>query len=220
MENKKGGTKFSKLTIAQILLGGVLLISGGFTVHEIVDGRQVIHEVESMEMAGKDELGTYQETIDEMQEEGVVYSDPFNTDREDVYGTRYLGRIEIPKIGVDESIVMGTSANNLKSGVGLMEGSDIPLGKTGESSILAGYSGYLLRGTFFRDLRKLEIGDKINVLTSTSDLEYEVIQVSRVASDEVEKVMYDEKNTLLALVTSNPYWVTEDRLLVEAELVR
>lgn len=218
MENKKEHKKVSKLTIAQAILSVVVLATGGFIVSEVVDGKQTSEDMANMAMASEKELNMYQEEINKMQEAGVAVSDPFDTDRMNVNGIQYIGRINIPKIGVNEPVVWGTSEDDMKHGVGIMEGSDIPMGKKGESSIIAGHRGYLWRGDFFKNLDQLAIGDTIEIQVNGETLGYEVIKVSTVKEDEVEKVLYDEDRTLIALVTSNPYWVTEDRLLVEAEL--
>lgn len=218
MENKKEHKKVSKLTIAQALLSVVVLATGGLIVSEVVDGKQTTEEMSNMAMASENELNLYQEEINKMQETGVAVSDPFDTDRMNVNGIQYIGRINIPKIKVNEPVVWGTTEDDMKHGVGIMEGSDIPMGKKGESSIIAGHRGYLWRGDFFKDLDKLELDDTVEVHVNGEKLTYKIIKISTVKNDEVEKVLYDEERTLLALVTSNPYWVTEDRLLVEAEL--
>lgn len=214
-----GRSKRQRLTILQGVLGVVVILFSILTVTEIIEGKRGIREVENKAMATETDLIGYQEIINEMQEEGVVLKDPFRTDERDVNEIQYIGRINIPKIKVNESIVLGTSPDKLKKGVGIMDGSDIPLGNTGESSIIAGHRGYLWRSKFFWNLDKLEEGDTIEIIQDEQTLEYKVIKVSMVSENDVAEVMISDDRTLLALVTSKPLWVTKDRLLVEAELV-
>lgn len=69
-----------------------------------------------------------------------------------------LGRLEIPRLGLSVMIRLGDDAATLRRAVGLMPGTALP-GENG-NMVLTGH-----RDTFFRPLRGIERGDRIQVRT-------------------------------------------------------
>lgn len=208
-----------KISVEQIILGLVVVGLSIFLLTGIYTGKRDIRQVENMPKASEERLDEIQKEIRKQQEEGIAYSDPFITDRLELDNITYIGRLTIPKINVDESIVVGTSPETLKVGVGVLEGSDLPLGNKGESTIIAGHRGYLFRSNFFKDLEDVNVGDKVIIELDNETLTYEVFSTREVKVDDVSSVHIDEEKTYIALVTSPKFWLTDDRLLVEAELV-
>ena len=109
-----------------------------------------------------------------------------------------LGRIEIPRLGMSFAILQGTSWRTLRLGAGHIEGTPLP-GQPGNSGI-AGH-----RDTFFRELRKIQAHDEIQLQTATGLIHYEVDWVKVVQPDDVS-VLTPSSDTALTLVTCYPFY--------------
>jgi sortase A len=109
-----------------------------------------------------------------------------------------LGRIEIPRIGVDAIVVEGTSGKSLRRAVGHIAGTALP-GESGNVAI-AGH-----RDTFFRDLRNIRQGDEITLTTMTGSYRYRV-ESAKVVDPENTEVLNASGESVLTLVTCYPYY--------------
>lgn len=109
-----------------------------------------------------------------------------------------LGRIDIPRLGMSFVVLQGTSWRTLRLGAGHIEGTPLP-GEPGNSGI-AGH-----RDTFFRELRKIQEHDEIQLQTATGLLHYEVDWVKVVQPDDVS-VLTSSTDSALTLVTCYPFY--------------
>lgn len=108
-----------------------------------------------------------------------------------------LGRIEIPRLGVMVAILEGTTSRTLRLGVGHIGGTALP-GGPGNSGI-AGH-----RDTFFRALKDIRTGDKIQIETATGLSQYQVDSVQIVAPGDTG-VLAPTTESTLTLVTCYPF---------------
>ena len=69
-----------------------------------------------------------------------------------------LATLEIPTIDVILPVYYGTQSATLTAGVGVVEGSSLPVGGTGSHAVLAGHSG-LASSRLLSDLDQLTQGD-------------------------------------------------------------
>lgn len=69
-----------------------------------------------------------------------------------------LGYIEIPSINIKLPIYYGTSVDILKKGVGVLEGTSLPVGGENTHSVLSAHTG-LANQKLFTDIDKLKDGD-------------------------------------------------------------
>lgn len=215
--NRKGKVRI--LTIAQVVLGVLVMVLTLKIGQDVKIGINEARAVDHLTMISNEELDNIQRKIEEYRS-GVTHTDLYNTEINSEEDITYIGRINIPKLSVNEAIVLGTSEDNLKVGVGVLEGLDIPLGTEGEVSIIAGNRGYLYRRDIFKELDKLEVGDIIEIGIGTKNLTYEVFNVREYKMKSSDKLRTDECDTYLALVTSSiSYTKTGDSFVVEAELV-
>jgi len=125
-----------------------------------------------------------------------------------------LTRIIIPKIGMEDFVVEGTSHKALLLGPGHLEGSAEP-GDPGNVVI----SGH--RDTFFRHVYELTKGDRVQIERAGKTAIYEVIGKKVVDPDDVE-VLRPTKDSRLTLITCYPtYYVgpAPQRTIVTAKLV-
>lgn len=107
------------------------------------------------------------------------------------------GRLEIPAIGLDAWVADGTDARTLRRSVGWIEGT-ARFGEPGNIGLAAH------RDTHFRELGKLERGDRIAVTTDHGSFAYEVDSIRIVEPDQFE-VLADGDRSSLSLVTCYPF---------------
>lgn len=129
-----------------------------------------------------------------------------------------LGHIEIPKIDIDIPIYFGTSEKVLQDGIGLLEGSSLPVGGISTHATLTGHNG-LPSAKLFTDLHKLAVGDIFLIHSMNGTLAYEVDTIITVLPDETESLKIAEGKDLVTLITCTPYMINTHRLLVTGHRV-
>lgn len=129
-----------------------------------------------------------------------------------------LGHIEIPKMDIDIPIYFGTSEKVLQEGVGLLEGSSLPVGGASTHATLTGHNG-LPSAKLFTDLHKLAVGDIFFIHSINGTLAYEVDTINTVLPDETESLKIVEGEDLVTLITCTPYMINTHRLLVSGHRV-
>lgn len=108
-----------------------------------------------------------------------------------------VARLEIPKLGVSSIILEGVGSQTLRVGLGHVPGTSLP-GQRG-NVVIAGH-----RDTFFRPLRKIEIGDEVSVETTATSYHYQVRSVEIVESRNVDSLRFHNQNEL-TLITCYPF---------------
>ena len=126
-----------------------------------------------------------------------------------------LGRLRIPRIGMDTAIAEGESGSVLRKGAGHLTDSSW-LGEPG-NIVLAGH-----RDTVFRSLREIEVGDVINLVSRDRHAWYEVASTAIVAPEDLSVLESSSSNTL-TLITCYPFGFfgpAPDRFVVRAAEIR
>lgn len=131
----------------------------------------------------------------------------------DPTGGGMLATLEIPAIDVILPVYYGTKSTTLTSGVGVVEGSSLPVGGEGSHAVLAGHSG-LASSRLLSDLDQLTQGDVFLLHVLDKTLAYEVDQISVVLPDDVGQIGIDPQRDHVTLLTCTPYGVNSHRLLV------
>ena len=131
----------------------------------------------------------------------------------DPTGGGMLATLEIPAINVILPVYYGTQSTTLTAGVGVVEGSSLPVGGTGSHAVLAGHSG-LASSRLLSDLDQLTQGDVFFLRVLDETLAYEVDQISVVFPDDVSQIGIDPQGDYVTLLTCTPYGVNSHRLLV------
>ncbi len=108
-----------------------------------------------------------------------------------------IGQIEIPQIGLSSVILEGTEPGTLRRAVGHVPGTALP-GQPG-NLCLAGH-----RDTFFRPLRKINVGDRVIVRAADSVAEYRV-QSTQIVHPEDIQVLDNTPVDTLTLITCYPF---------------
>lgn len=124
-----------------------------------------------------------------------------------------MGHISIPKINVYLPIRHGTSEDVLKNSVGHLARSNLPIGGSGNHSVLTGHTG-LPSAMLFTSLDELVLGDifYLNILDEV--LAYEIDNIDIVLPENVDSLKPSEGQDYVTLITCTPYGVNSHRLLV------
>ena len=126
-----------------------------------------------------------------------------------------VARMVIPRLDVDQIVVMGVGTPELKMGPGHFPGTPLP-GQLGNAAIAGHRTSY---GAPFGDVDRLEVGDEIVVTTPSGDFRY-LITGSEIVDPTAVYVIdtVDATVSSLTLVTCHPRFSTRERLIVYAEL--
>lgn len=129
-----------------------------------------------------------------------------------------MGRLTIPKIGVDLPIYHGSSEESLQKGVGHIESTSLPIGGEYRHAVLTGHRG-LPNAELFTRLDELTEGDTFYIHVLDRTLAYQVDQITTVEPDELENLRAEPGQDYVTLVTCTPYGVNTHRLLVRGTRV-
>lgn len=129
-----------------------------------------------------------------------------------------MGRITIPKIGVDLPIYHGTDAETLEKGVGHIEATSLPIGGDYRHAVLTGHRG-LPSAELFTRLDELEPGDTFYLHVLDATLAYRADRVLTVEPQELESLVAEHGRDYVTLVTCTPYGINTHRLLVRGTRV-
>lgn len=126
-----------------------------------------------------------------------------------------IGSIEIPRVGIREWVIQGTSTEELKLGAGHIEGTSIP--GLGGNFAIAG-DRVLYSAPFLR-MEQLEPGDELLVHMPYGDFTYQVEIKTNVDPTEVS-VLKPRGYDSVTLSTCDPPWGLSTRIIIFAKLVK
>lgn len=167
-------------------------------------------------------------------EQNSLFSDVFGTDSEDPRGTEYwkilnvagdgvMGYLSIPKIKIKLAVYHGTADDVLQTGVGHMNGTNLPIGGENTHSVVSAHRG-LPSAKLFTDIDQLETGDMFYFHILDEVLAYKVDQilpmVNKDDNDTLQNALSIEAGKdQVTLFTCTPYGVNSHRLLVRGTRV-
>lgn len=132
-------------------------------------------------------------------------------------GNGVMGWIEIPKIHVRLPIYHGVGDNALKSGVGHLPPTSLPVGGESTHAVLSAHSGASQK--LFSDLPLLETGDVFFVRVLNQEIWYEVDQIKTVLPTQIDDLQIIPGEDHMTLITCTPYGVNTHRLLVRGKRI-
>lgn len=124
--------------------------------------------------------------------------------------------LEIPVIDEYLPIYLSTEEADLRRGVGVLEGSDLPGGGSGSHCVICGHAGFA-KASLFSELYKLEIGDEFYLYLGKEKMIYKVDQILVVKPEEQEALLPVEGKEYVTLLTCTPPGKNTYRLLVRGE---
>lgn len=134
----------------------------------------------------------------------------------ELYDGNIFAVIEIPKLNLNIPIFLGATDEILSEGIGQIKGSSIPIGGKNTHTILSGHRGM---GTkeMFRNIDKLQVGDKFYIHGKTGILKYRVIGQKVIYPDQTSALEIQEGKDIATLFTCHPYRHNYQRLLIHGE---
>lgn len=229
-----------KKVLPNILIGLVFVVGLGiFTYPTISDQWNRYHQSQAIVSYEKQVESTSEEDFSEAWSEAEAYNasiventfqtDAFDEEEKNLRGSDYwnvlnlsdtgiMGYISIPEINQKLPIYHGTSDGVLQIAAGHLSGTKLPIGGSGNHSVIAAHRG-LPSAKLFSDLDSLKIGDKFYIHVLNQTLAYEVDQIlPMVEKDDVETLSNALQNVegedYVTLFTCTPYGINSHRLLV------
>lgn len=114
-------------------------------------------------------------------------------------------------------LYLGSTTEHLRRGATVVEGSSAPLGQATGNCVIAAHRGYGSPSMMFRDIEKLEVGNKIYVATLWETLTYTVTGTKVIDPSDTAAVGIQQGRDLVTLITCHPYGSTASRYVVECE---
>lgn len=133
----------------------------------------------------------------------------------EVFADGLIGRLEIPRLELTAMVMEGTGRTTLRRAAGHIPGTALP-GQTGNVGISAH------RDTFFRPLRKIKLGDSLEMATRNGAYRYRVVSTRIVRPSDVS-VLAAGDSEAVTLVTCYPFYFVGPapfRFIVRAERVQ
>lgn len=123
-----------------------------------------------------------------------------------------MALLRIPALGVDQVVVEGSGAQQMRSAPGHLRGTPRP-GQKGNVVIAGKRTTY---GGPFSDLDQLEAGNRIELGTASGTYRYVVERVATLTPEKDEDVVAGTEENRLTLVTADPPYRAVERLVVVA----
>lgn len=180
---------------------------------ETVQADTVTQTIEASE-AYNERLGADNQIVDPFA--GEVYQVDYGVleDGDGIYG--YLS---IPKISVLEPVYLGADPYHLELGFGHVAGTDLPVEGKGVRSVIAGHRSGVDK-VYFRHLDKLEEGDDLYFDNGKEIIHYKMLPDNEVILPaEWEKLESKTDKNIMTLITCEPLYIYNKRLLVNFERV-
>ncbi len=132
-------------------------------------------------------------------------------------GDGLIGYVKIPAMNTSLPLYLGSTTDHLRRGATVVEGSSAPLGQATGNCVIAAHRGYGSPSMMFRDIEKLEVGNKIYVTTLWETLTYTVTGTKVIDPSDTAAVGVQQGRDLVTLITCHPYGSTASRYVVECE---
>ncbi|HAT4274303.1 TPA: class C sortase [Clostridium perfringens] len=203
------------LIVITLIAIGVLLYP---SVSNYINNKYAVNTISEYKNSIKN---TSEDRLNELVEKSRIYNIDIakGITPKDKFESGYmLGYINIPKINVELPIYEGTSKEILKKGVGVIEGTSIPIGDENTHSVLSAHTGFTTQ-KLFTDIDQLKKGDLFYINIFDMRLTYEVDDINIVKPNDTSKIRIYPNKDYVTLLTCYPYGVNTKRLLVRGERV-
>lgn len=129
-----------------------------------------------------------------------------------------IGYIVIPDMKVNLPIFLGASEENMKKGAVHLTETSYPIGGENTNCVIAAHRGYS-KAAMFRNIEKLEIGDKVFIENFREKIIYQVAQLRIISPTDTNQVLIKEGKDMLTLITCHPYRKNSQRYVVFCERI-
>ncbi len=229
MENKKKSKAFDVIIAIMFFIAACILVYPTFTDSICDIGQTMIiggyagavGELSSEEISKlRKEAEEYNEKIYEQQlNREFAFGDDYYTDEYDAIlktdDTNTMAYVEIPKINVYLPIVHGTNMTDLKTKIGHLVNTSVPVGGANTHAVITGHTG-LVSAELFTNVEHLVEGDEVYIHVLDEILRYRVEKRTVVTpGEEMLHLLIENGRDLLTLYTCTPYGINDCRLLVQ-----
>lgn len=125
-----------------------------------------------------------------------------------------IGHIEIPKLEVDIPLYWNASYDNLSKGAAVVAGTSYPIGGMNTNCVIAAHRGGIHGELLFRDIEKLEFGDKIFIHNLWDTLTYIVQKKIVIEPSDIDAVRILPGEDMVTLFSCHPYGLDTQRFVV------
>ncbi|MFV0362882.1 MAG: class C sortase [Suipraeoptans sp.] len=226
-KNKTSNNKRSKRKNIGLIIGIIILISGVFLIalpfiFQLWYDYEAAKSIEVFEEQYDDSTDP---RLEELYESGQdKLKDPFAYEEAGFdlspYGIEenMIGSVVIPKIDVTLPIYLGASEENMTKGATLLTYTSMPIGGDNTNAVIAAHRGYY-KAEMFRHIDKIEVGDIFYIRNFREELVYRVIDIQIIIPSDIEKVLIQEGNDMVTLLTCHPYGQNTRRYIVYGERI-
>ncbi|WP_415280490.1 class C sortase [Clostridium perfringens] len=203
------------LILITLIAIGVLLYP---SVSNYINNKYAVSTITKYE---KDIENTEKEEINKLMKKAVMYNSDIARgiiSKSKFENGYMLGYVDIPKINIKLPIYEGTSDEVLKKGVGVIDGTSIPIGGESTHSVLSAHTG-LTTQKLFTDIDQLKEGDFFYINIFGERLAYKVDEINIVKPNDTSKINISPNKDYVTLLTCYPYGINTERLLVRGERV-
>lgn len=127
-----------------------------------------------------------------------------------------IGYISVPKMEIELPIILGSNTETLKKGATHLTGTSYPIGGNNTNCVIAAHRGYS-KAVFFRDIDKLQYGDKIYMKNFKETLEYEVKEIKLIEADDSKELYIRQEEDLVTLLSCQTVKGNKKRYMVIGE---
>ena len=119
-------------------------------------------------------------------------------------GKKRFGYIKIKKMDVKLPLYLGATLENMRKGAAIMGETSLPLGTKNSNCVIAAHRGY--QGIpYFREIEKLNVGDKVTIQNPWEKLSYRVEKIKIIKPDDSDQIRIQKGKDMVTLLTCHPY---------------
>lgn len=195
----------------------------GEAIDDFTQGKAALNQEEIEERLGL--ARAYNDSL--IDSTGAEISDPYSEEEKAAGRAEYarmleinekMGYLRIPKMTEELPVYAGTVEDVLQKGVGHLEGTSLPVGGNNTHSVLTAHRG-LPDKKLFRELDKLQVGDRLYFHNIGETLAYQVDHVEIIEPTDFEKLLVAPGHDYMTLLTCHPYMINSHRLIVRGHRI-
>lgn len=101
-------------------------------------------------------------------------------------------------------LYLGATLENMRKGAAIMGETSLPLGTKNSNCVIAAHRGY--QGIpYFREIEKLNVGDRVIIQNPWEKLSYRVEQIKIIKPDDSDQIRIQKGKDMVTLLTCHPY---------------
>lgn len=132
------------------------------------------------------------------------------------FNEEMIGYLSIPQMDIRLPVYLGATQENMRKGATHLTQTSLPVGGKNTNAVIAAHRG-MSTAAMFRDIEKLQIGNKITLTNFRETLTYQVAEIKVIHPNEIDQILIQKGRDLLTLITCHPYRYNYQRYVVYCE---